>query len=289
MANIWGSCLENLNYIFEDVSSKWIELAESANTNDEIFVFSPFITGEILPSVFDVNPSREFFIITCLDANSYLGGSLDLDLLCKLIKRGAKVFHLPRLHAKFMFVGKQLTLGSQNFTIGGKSNVEASIHLSIDKDQVVKIEQLITSKLSTAHLLDEAQIDDFRSDCERIREEFDEVQKQVAEIDLNTAKIIDAEKQSRHADLEEIEVTKATVEDVYVPIPVKVVEKTWENDYGHGHYFTLASTKYDEILNIFLKKDLPVPSRYLRNNMFHLEEQKKDTYFVKLIVYDFFG
>lgn len=118
-------------FLFEDVSSKWLELAKEAKSDQEIFIFSPYITGNLIPEIVKFAPNNPLFIITCLSADAYLGGALDTNILTSLLEQGAKIFHLPRLHAKLMLIGSNFSVGSQNFTEGGKANIEASLISSL--------------------------------------------------------------------------------------------------------------------------------------------------------------
>ena len=86
--------------IIRDSSTDWLEIASL--DGDELFVFSPFITGESVKDILAAKRNKTFFVFTSLRMNSVLSGSLDLKVLQHLIENGASVWHHETLHAKIL-------------------------------------------------------------------------------------------------------------------------------------------------------------------------------------------
>ena len=261
-------------FLFEDVSSKWLELAKDAKADQEIFIFSPYITGNLIPEIAKSAPSNPLFIITCLSADAYLGGALDTDVLTSLMEKGTKIFHLPRLHAKLMLIGSNLSVGSQNFTDGGKNNIEASHISKLSKGQTEDIEEKITGLLKLANAVDADTIEKFINACEQAREQYDKTHKTLDAIDTKLEEFFVSEEQQHEAGLQQIELIKSKFNEHFLPVPVVVRDVEYNTDYGYENYYTLKSTDSDEILNIFIPVGLP-PSEDKMENYQVLKSQKR--------------
>ena len=67
----------------------------------EIFIFSPYITGDVLDEIIQNADNKTINIVTSLKAQSVISKSLDIDLLKRLIIEGAKLFSHPNLRKNF--------------------------------------------------------------------------------------------------------------------------------------------------------------------------------------------
>ena len=258
--------MTNQYFLFEDISSKWLEMAKEAKSGQEIFIFSPFITGSLINEVCKVALSNSVFVITSLKSDAYLGGALDINILIDLLSKDVKIFHHSKLHAKLMVVGSKLTVGSQNFTDGGKNNVETSIFCELSKDQIKSLNEKVTDLLHEAFAIDKGILEKFVSDCEEIRELYEETQTQLEEVGIGIKTYVKLELERHEPELQEIEVFKSNFLMNYVPIPVQVVEKKYTSMYGfEEYYFTLKRIDKNEILNKFWKKGLPHDRENLEN------------------------
>ena len=242
-------------YAFESVADKWVTLAQNMPADNELFVLSPFITGNTILQVFKSCPSNKRYLITTLSPDAYLGGALDITILRQLIKEHVKVFHLKNLHAKVLLTGKNVTIGSQNFTDGGRLNVEASIALEITKTQKQTLEMGVNEIIENSSFVDDSVLDVFEIEAERLRNKFKELQKGLLEVDVAIEKYFLKDNDIKNIALDEVETTKSKFEQHFLSIPVKVIEKEYETDWTYGNYFTLQSTDYQEILNVFIKSD----------------------------------
>ncbi|MDB0065381.1 hypothetical protein N9E93_03840 [Oceanospirillaceae bacterium] len=269
--------MTNQYFLFEDISSKWLEMAKEAKFGQEIFIFSPFITGNLIVDISKVTSDKSLFVITSLSPSAYLGGSLDVDILTNLLSKGIPVFHLTNLHAKLMLVGSNLTVGSQNFTEGGKHNVESSIVCDISKKQLENLEGKITDILKKAYAISEAMLVKFICDCEKLREQYDETQKLLDAVDNEIEQYVETEVKRRNPGLQEVEVIKADYEKDFASIPIQVHEVEYYNydkwiDYKeYLSYFTLKSSESNKVLNIFFRSDPKESEDHLE----YLENQKR--------------
>jgi len=228
--------MANKYFLFEDISSKWLKLAKEAESGQEIFIFSPYITGNLITKICKAASNNSVFVITSLKPDSYLGGSLDADILADLLTKGVKVFHLPKLHAKLMLVGSNLTIGSQNFTNGGKSNQEASIICDISKQQIVNLEEKITDLLKAALGVNKKILDKFVHDCEKMREQYEKTQKMLGAVDKGIEQYFETEIKQRESGMQEVDLIKSDFSQLYYSKTVTV------QNVGNI-YFTLKSVQ----------------------------------------------
>ena len=105
--------------ILENALDDWLRVAKSTESTDELFVSTPYVTGDVLDSVFDNSSSEKKFLLTELKLQNVFTGSFDLGVLENLLSKDVKIFHLRGLHAKVLVSSQGLVLGSQNFTFAG--------------------------------------------------------------------------------------------------------------------------------------------------------------------------
>ena len=114
---------ENLvNIYLDDISKKWLSIKERQN---DIVIFSPYITSDILPRICLNNKNSIVSVYTNFSIDSFIGGSSDIQQLITLKKLDARLFHIDNLHAKMFLIKNEFaTIGSQNFTKKGTKNIE---------------------------------------------------------------------------------------------------------------------------------------------------------------------
>ena len=221
--------MANKYFLFEDISSNWLKLAKEANLGQEIFIFSPYITGNLITKICKAASNNSVFVITSLRPDAYLGGSLDTDVLADLLTKDVKVFHLPKLHAKLMLVGSNLTIGSQNFTNGGKSNQEASIVCDISKQQIDNLEEKITDLLKGALGVNKKILDKFVCDCEEMREQYGKTQKMLEVVEKGIEQYFETEIKQRESGVQEVDLIKSDFDQLYISkyVHIQNVENTY--------------------------------------------------------------
>ena len=110
------------DFYANDVFFYWKKLIKKAKYS--VTIYSPFI-NEILNELLNhVVSGVKIEIYTRLDGDTLCG---NIKALLKACEQGANIFDLPKLHAKVLLVDNEfISMGSQNFTSGGRTNKEAS-------------------------------------------------------------------------------------------------------------------------------------------------------------------
>lgn len=117
-----GSQLNVSNFYAQDIFPQWEKLIRKSRSS--IVIFSPYINESLNELLNNVCPGINVEIYTRLDEDTICG---NLKALRKAYNQGAALFHLPGLHAKILLVDSEfISMGSQNFTYGGRKNKEAS-------------------------------------------------------------------------------------------------------------------------------------------------------------------
>lgn len=105
-------------------------------------IFSPYVTSSTAESV--VGHGGPCEIHTVFAVELFASRASSLETLRLLIDRGHKLFHVTNLHAKVLLIpGQFASIGSQNLTLGGTTNREASVVL-----QDVKHLKMLEKKLA---------------------------------------------------------------------------------------------------------------------------------------------
>lgn len=242
-------------YVFTSITERWLEIAKSVSKEHEIFIFSPYITGDTIIQVFEASKTDSRYLITSLSADAYLSGSLDTKILRQLINAEVKIFHLQTLHAKVLLTGKHIALGSQNFTERGKLNVEASAAIELTKENKRLLEKRINKLVEEASYVDLAVLDIFEREAEKFRTNYDQLKTELLEVDASLEAHFSKGDVEKDEALKQVKITNSSFEQHYASIPVRVIEKEYETDWNYGSYFTLESSDYSEILNVFIKTE----------------------------------
>ena len=138
---------ESIKLTFEDAFDLWLKsVADPENAGHDIFIFSPFITGDLILKLFEEAKYGDAYLITNVKAQSVLAGSLDLAILKQLLQNDVKVFHLENLHSKILFYCHDLVIGSQNFTRGGRKNEEATVGITVTNEIFDEIIDYVTNQ-----------------------------------------------------------------------------------------------------------------------------------------------
>ena len=139
--------------LLRDASDEWLKVASVEDAANELFIFSPYITGQSLSRVNTVKGDKKLLVFTCLDTMPVIQGSLDTDVLLDMIDGGATIWHHPKLHAKIIFSAQNSVVGSQNFTRKGSINLEASVSLNMDNSSILEMRAFIEDAKKDAVML----------------------------------------------------------------------------------------------------------------------------------------
>ena len=148
--------------ILEDASSAWQTLAVTGNIDDEIIVLSPFITGDVLNELVQCSTASKFTIVTSLTAQSIHSGSIDLDVLKSLLEENCSLLTCKGLHAKLMKRGVTVVLGSQNFTTGGRHNLEISIKTKLGEVAFDNLITILDKVMANSRAINHSLIDELK-------------------------------------------------------------------------------------------------------------------------------
>jgi hypothetical protein len=111
------------------VHRRWAEEVERATGG--VLLFFPYLATEAVQDLFGRTPKANCRLYTQFRAESFAAGASSLDAIRLLLERGVAVYELPRLHAKMLIgPGSFASVGSQNLTIKGRSNQEATVVLT---------------------------------------------------------------------------------------------------------------------------------------------------------------
>ena len=240
--------------IIRDASSDWLEIARLEG--DEIFIFSPFITGESVKDILSVKGEKALFIFTSLKMSSVLSGSLELKILLELMESGASIWHHETLHAKIIYSSQHGVIGSQNFTRGGKQNLEASVKIVMSDENIEQMSSFIEEAKEDAVLLSKEDIRSFEAECGKIKSENPKLIKKLVE-----PKIFKSALEKKKTLLENREKSLSTLIDEInksgqIQYKVRLTKKKWKSDWAKGTYHTLVRKNKDTDFHYNLKSKL---------------------------------
>ena len=168
--------------LLRDASDAWMRVASVEDSANELFIFSPYITGDSLSRVNTVKGEKKLLVFTCLDTMPVIQGSLDTDVLLEMIDGGATIWHHSRLHAKIIFSAQTSVVGSQNFTRKGSQNLEASVSFNMDNNSISEMRAFIEDAKKEAVMLTREEIIDFRRKCDELASQHLEVFQSIREL-----------------------------------------------------------------------------------------------------------
>ena len=119
----------NPPYYFGNIGHRWRN--ELRQARQRVVVLSPYITSPLAELVLGCALPNICEIYTVLSVETFVVGASSIDTLIELQKRGYSLYELEGLHAKIVIVDESFaSIGSQNLTQKGKSNLEASVAIS---------------------------------------------------------------------------------------------------------------------------------------------------------------
>lgn len=176
----------NVNLTFGDANDLWLESVKNPqNSGHDLFIFSPFITGNVTLELIHHADYSDAYVITNLKAQSILAGSLDLHLIHKLIQNDVKVFHLDNLHSKILFYGHDLIIGSQNFTRGGKRNEEATVGVAVTNEFSDRVIDYVNDSIEKSSPIAETDLERLGKNVELLRIEYQKLQALLEQSETN--------------------------------------------------------------------------------------------------------
>ncbi len=164
----------------------------------DVIISSPYLSAPVAPSVVKRASRRTAVVLTTFDAETFLSRASSLEIVRELVADGYDVRGVDGLHAKLVLAGDSVALGSQNLTLGGIHNLEATV-LIRDAEVVGRLRNDLTAWIGqsfpiTLMIVDtmEAALEALREQAEvlgRIREKGREIDRLVRSMGGNQADV----------------------------------------------------------------------------------------------------
>jgi hypothetical protein len=161
------------NLYFRNVSRRW---KKEASKSEELVFFSPYITSSTAETVLLLDGGPDCTIYTCFNAENFACRASSLKTLKKLIQNGCELFHIEGLHAKVMINDDFISVGSQNLTNKGRTNLEASF-CSQDPSFIRYGQNAIEDWISLAEEITLKMIEDMEDEISSLIIEYDKIKK----------------------------------------------------------------------------------------------------------------
>ncbi len=169
-------------------------MLECAGRAGEIRAAAPYVTDARLFKSAKPGAARLF---TDFSAMSFISGASSLQVLRKLITAGVQVFHVDALHAKVVLLdGKHFSVGSQNLTLKGRRNREASF-VSGSDTPADEVSAFFVALEEQAMRLEPADLDEMERQIEPLRIPFEKLQDDAALADQAIAASREAREQEK--------------------------------------------------------------------------------------------
>jgi phosphatidylserine/phosphatidylglycerophosphate/cardiolipin synthase-like enzyme len=97
-----------------------------AQSPSDVIIASPYLTSDTAESVIGNADPKTAIILTTFRAKTFADGASSLQTLRNLITRGFQIRYLDGLHAKLILTSNTCIIGSQNLTVAGTFNKEAT-------------------------------------------------------------------------------------------------------------------------------------------------------------------
>ena len=170
-----------MEFHFEGIFEQWSKHLIMA---DRVLVFSPYLTSDTAESLFTQVKAGACEIHTQFTEEVFINKGSSIDTLLTLKEHGIKLFSLPDLHAKLIIVPKVFaSIGSQNITNKGRTNLEANVIFSDEKevDEIYALakgwlpgrKELTLHELQDMKRLVEPLIDDYEDLVEQANEDIE--------------------------------------------------------------------------------------------------------------------
>lgn len=263
---------------FGDAFEDWLAAAQNPiNDGNDIFIISPFITGSVISQIFDAANANQYYVITALKSDAILSGSLEVKQLCELHDRGVLLFNIPNLHSKVLYYGHDLVIGSQNFTRGGRKNLETSVRVNIENYLLSDVIEFINKTIENSSRLTLEDIKSVSEETALLEEEYKKIKSAFREAERKIS-------EKKHFSDEKKAEASLVVSDLMKRCQskygnwVKIERKKFEIPERKGDfYYSFVRTKTKMELNSFVpigskrRLTLEHQKRYLGLNLHNLQ------------------
>jgi hypothetical protein len=147
-------------YYFRSIDRRWRKELRKARLR--VLVLSPYVTSPIAQLVLKCASPKICQIYTTFCDDTFASGASSLKTLKKLMQGGYSIYSLEGLHAKVVIVDHTFaSIGSQNLTTMGASNLEATVAITNAGDIAAIADRihpwLDKATLITGHMLADAE------------------------------------------------------------------------------------------------------------------------------------
>lgn len=125
----------------KNIAHRWRK--EMSRVTEKTYILSPYITSSTADSVLAHLDESACLpeIYTIFSAELFASKASSLRTLKKMVHQGCSLYHLPNLHAKIVLIPETFaSIGSQNLTLAGTRNKEASVAL-LDPKVIKRLEK----------------------------------------------------------------------------------------------------------------------------------------------------
>ena len=193
--------------ILRNMDTHWKKALASTAEADSVLVFSPFLTGPVDKLLITAKATKKS-VYTRFDVETFVSGASTISALRRLIAAKVEIWKVDGLHAKMVIVeGKFLSIGSQNLTVGGTKNKEATV--VCDATQTGKVLDAAKAWCDGAARISEDMITHMKERVKKLAVRFRSLQKLAKDEDARLRKEQKDREKERLRKQQEEEVRKA--------------------------------------------------------------------------------
>jgi len=163
------------------IDRRWRRMLRESKSH--ILVFSPYLTSPTAHSILALVPPARCEVHTVCSIENFSSGASSVRTFRRLLASGFRLFHIDNLHAKLVIVsGVCATVGSQNMTVSGMKNLEASVAIWATED-VQELERSVQAWLEHRRPIDLNEIADIEERVEPLKRKQRFLQRDIAMAD----------------------------------------------------------------------------------------------------------
>ncbi|MGJ8641038.1 MAG: phospholipase D-like domain-containing protein [Opitutaceae bacterium] len=167
----------------KSIADKWRRAVKKSE--GQVVVLSPYLTSRTADSVIERVEPKRCRIYTVFSIEAFASKASSLPTIRRLHDAKYSIYHLPKLHAKIVYVeGEFASIGSQNVTRGGTQNTEASVAFTEIED-LEQIDKSIQQWSKDALLVSEKMILEAEAKVAELQVLFDSFKIHAKDIDTD--------------------------------------------------------------------------------------------------------
>lgn len=222
-----------------------------ARALEGVLIASPYLTSDTAENVIGAADPSTATILTTFRAKTFADGASCLQTLRNLIEKGYRLRYLDDLHAKIIFTSDICLLGSQNLTVAGTQNKEATAIIK-DAAAIKEARETLDSWLALSQPITLEMLKDMENLVGPLLKKAEELESATDVIDEEVRKSEETREQERERFQQEEEERErelrrlkllATLEQAHAPLQASVQKApiqgaVWLNlELGPGAYY----------------------------------------------------